>query len=68
MGRTGLHYAVANNELETVKELLKLGANINAQTLGGDTPLMKAIETGRFDIVNELIQWNCNCNIPNKVI
>lgn len=68
MGRTALHYAAANKELEATRRLLKLGANINAQTIGGDTPLMKATELGHFEIVKELTRWNCDFNVKNKVV
>jgi len=67
MGRTALHYAAANNQIEATRRLLKLGANINAQTIGGDTPLMKATELGNFDIVKELMYWSCDFSIKNKV-
>eukprot|EP00826_Nyctotherus_ovalis_P051142 TRINITY_DN6378_c0_g1_i6.p1 TRINITY_DN6378_c0_g1~~TRINITY_DN6378_c0_g1_i6.p1 ORF type:complete len:133 (-),score=39.20 TRINITY_DN6378_c0_g1_i6:133-531(-) len=66
MGRTALHYAAAKNEIECMQELLANGAYIDAQTLGGDTSLIKAVELGRIDAVYELIDWNCNFNIQNK--
>eukprot|EP00826_Nyctotherus_ovalis_P039894 TRINITY_DN3871_c0_g3_i8.p1 TRINITY_DN3871_c0_g3~~TRINITY_DN3871_c0_g3_i8.p1 ORF type:complete len:198 (-),score=77.36 TRINITY_DN3871_c0_g3_i8:113-706(-) len=66
MGRTALHYAAANNEIEATRRLLKFGANINAQTIGGDTPLMKATELGHFEIVKELMSWSCNFGLKNK--
>ncbi len=51
MRHTALHYAVANNELDTVRRLLKFGANINAQTcvsiIGGERAV------GRGDSVDE---------------
>ncbi len=67
MGRTALHYAAANNQLEAVRRLLKFGANINARTVGGETPLIKATEMGHFDIAKELMLWNCDFRIPNNV-
>ena len=66
MGRTALHYAASNNEVEATKRLLKFGANINAQTIGGDTALIKATEMGYFDVVRELMMWNCDFRIANK--
>ena len=45
MGRTPLHYAATNGQLSTLLLLLKLGANINAQT---NVPLItKLYDIGR---------------------
>ena len=68
MGRTPLHYAASNNQLESLRRLLKYGANIDAQTIGGDTALMKATELGHFEIVKELMLWNCDFRVKNQVI
>lgn len=41
-GRTALHYAVASKNLPTAKVLLEAGADVNAKTSKGITPLMAA--------------------------
>ena len=47
---------------------MKYGANIDAQTTGGDTALIKATEMGHHQIEKELMLWNCDFRIKNKVI
>jgi ankyrin repeat protein len=39
-GKTALHFAVGSNSSETVRELIKLGANVNAKDDHGITPLL----------------------------
>lgn len=39
-----------------VKLLLDAGANIDAQSINGGTPLMRAIETSQKEIVKLLIE------------
>lgn len=41
-GWTPLHYAAANGDWQILDKLIALGANVNAQTRGGITPLMMA--------------------------
>ena len=38
-GRTPLHYAVDSGQDEIAQMLISAGADINARTLAGDTPL-----------------------------
>ncbi len=48
---------------ENVKELLINGAEINAQSDKGWTPLHKAASIGRVDTIKELLKYNPEKNI-----
>ena len=43
VGKTLLHYAAQEGQLAIVEELLKYGADINAQTYEGETPIHKLL-------------------------
>ena len=48
--RTPLHFAAANgSNIDLIDELVNRGADVNAQSLGGDTPLIKAIMFDNVD-------------------
>nr|WP_253308987.1 ankyrin repeat domain-containing protein [Rickettsia endosymbiont of Ceutorhynchus assimilis] len=56
-GYTALHLAVTEKRLETVRELIKSGANVNAEEYGGKcTPLHLACMVGKVEIVEELVK------------
>ena len=42
-GRTPLHQAAAKGDIEIILILIEYGADVNARTISGETPLMKAI-------------------------
>ncbi|KAK4546738.1 hypothetical protein LTR36_001470 [Oleoguttula mirabilis] len=42
-GHTALHWAAAMGDLEVVKDLIRLGASIDAQSKNGETPLMRSV-------------------------
>lgn len=46
--------------------LLDAGADINAQDLSGDTPMMVAAGLGQFDLVYELLERGADFTIKNK--
>lgn len=50
-----LHYAVRAGHLEVCKILIANGANLNAQTNGGATPLHRAAMMGNESIVGYLL-------------
>lgn len=61
-----LHVASVNNDKESVEELLKAGADINAKGENGFTPLHYAVEQGNYNIVNLLIYFGANKSVKNE--
>ena len=55
-GRTAVFYAVNNNRPETLRALIALKSNINAQDLAGTTPLMVASAKNNLDCLNVLLR------------
>ncbi|WP_353285777.1 ankyrin repeat domain-containing protein [Wolbachia endosymbiont (group A) of Rhorus exstirpatorius] len=56
-GYTALHLAVTEKRLETVRELIKSGGNVNAEEYGNKcTPLHLACMVGKVEIVKELVE------------
>ncbi len=56
-GYTALHLAVTEKHLETVRELIKSGANANAEEYGNKcTPLHLACMVGKVEVVKELVE------------
>jgi ankyrin repeat protein len=53
---TPLYLSSKNGHLEAVKILLKFGANINAKSLDGRTPLLIATIEERFQVVQYLLE------------
>lgn len=66
MGLTALHFAVSMGNMEIVKWLLKKDANINAQTLEGDSPLMVAIYRRLDDIAEYLIKNDADLSVARN--
>ena len=62
-GRTPLHYAIENGQLEIVKELLKHNANVNATDTKDFTPLQIAVTKNNQEMIELLI--NKGANISN---
>ncbi|XP_046701078.1 M-phase phosphoprotein 8 isoform X1 [Silurus meridionalis] len=69
-GTTALMHAAEKfsfqNFLTTVAILLEAGSCLNAQTLGGETALMKACRRGNADVVRLLLEYGADCNILSK--
>lgn len=56
-GHTALHLAITEKRLETVRELIKSGGNVNAEECGNKcTPLHLACMVGKVEIVEELVK------------
>lgn len=56
-GYTALHLAVTEKRIETVRELIKSGANVNAEEYGNKcTSLHLACMVGEKEIVEELVK------------
>jgi len=58
--------ASAFGSFESVKKLIELGANVNAKTQQGYTPLMLATIINNKDIVTLLISHGANINMVSK--
>ena len=63
---TALHILSKHNYKELVQLVLDKGANINAQTDDGATPLMYAVHDNRIDIVKLLLEKGADKNIKDK--
>lgn len=57
-GNTPLHLAVLNNDIDTIKTLLKKGASPNEVNDTGGTPMGFAAELGQSEIFKELMGYN----------
>ncbi len=56
-GHTALHLAVTEKRLETVRELIKSGADVNVEEYDSKcTPLHLACMVGKVEIVEELVK------------
>ena len=62
-GRTALHVACREGQLEVVQYLLHHGANVHAKDLDKKTPLMDAIQNKHFSIISLLVQTGAVINI-----
>ncbi len=62
-GYTPLVDAVIRNQIDTVKDLIKAGANVNRKDKNNFTPLMYANSP---ELVKELLKAGANPNIKNK--
>uniref|UniRef100_A0A1B6C1D9 Uncharacterized protein n=1 Tax=Clastoptera arizonana TaxID=38151 RepID=A0A1B6C1D9_9HEMI len=60
---TPLHFASRKNNPEIIKLLLKTGANIDARTSSGETPLSLAVEHCQVENVKMLINYKPDVNI-----
>ena len=56
LGRSALHEAVSQGELETARTLILYGAEVDAADLSGQTPLYFASELGKVDMVSMLLE------------
>ncbi|MBU7572384.1 MAG: ankyrin repeat domain-containing protein [Hydrogenophaga sp.] len=55
-GLSAIHRAAVSGHLAMVQTLLALGADVNQRSESGETPLMRAIEAGNFDVASFLLQ------------
>jgi uncharacterized protein len=65
-GSTALHWAVENDDPDTVELLLKAGANPNTADRYGITPLYNASTNGNAAIVRKLLEAGANSNTTDK--
>ncbi|MGL5028764.1 MAG: ankyrin repeat domain-containing protein, partial [Wolbachia pipientis] len=66
-GYTALHLAVTEKRLETVRELIKSGGNVNAEEYRNKcTPLHLACMVGKVEIVEELVKAGAEIEQADK--
>ena len=65
-GRTALHYASGNLNLEIALLLIEKGAYIDAQDYEGETPMMRAVRDGDDELVYALSEAGANKRLLNK--
>ena len=67
-GYTALLLASEGGHTEIVQQLLKSGANIDAQTKEGESALMKACRNGHDDVVKLLLDNNTDVNMKERLL
>ncbi|WP_143688786.1 ankyrin repeat domain-containing protein [Wolbachia endosymbiont of Laodelphax striatellus] len=68
-GHTALHLAITEKRLEIVRELIKSGADINAEEYGNKcTPLHLACMVGKMEIVKELVEAGAEIEQEDKFV
>jgi len=60
---SALHYAVFNGHVELAKELIALGADVNARSPNGATPLMMAAREGHDDLARVLLESGADTHL-----
>nr|CAB3225070.1 BRCA1-associated RING domain protein 1-like [Phallusia mammillata] len=63
-GESNLHLAAINGKIQTLTELIKDGANVNAKDNAGWSPLHEACIHGFTDIVQKLLDSGAFIDIP----
>lgn len=63
---TPLHHACYNGHLDIAELMVKAGGAIDAPAIGNATPLMRAVEICRLDIVHFLIDAGADVQTTNS--
>jgi ankyrin repeat protein len=66
-GWTALHYAAEGGQLEVVKWLIEMNANVNAAENDGGTALHLAAARGHKTVVMELLNRQANIDVTDKL-
>ncbi|NXL66070.1 ANR11 protein, partial [Chordeiles acutipennis] len=61
-GETLLHRAVAHEDIDLVRNIIKAGGDVNDQDYGGWTALHEASVEGFYGIANELLKAGADVN------
>lgn len=64
-GSAAIFNAIIKNRLNMVRSLTKVGCDINAKNIDGQTPLMAAAQYGRMDIVGFLLDKGADAHIKD---
>jgi ankyrin repeat protein len=64
--RTPLHFAAESGSVEMVEVLLEAGADVNAQTRGGETPLHRALWGDDHELIEALLAADPDLTIENS--
>jgi ankyrin repeat protein len=64
-GTTPLHWAVYRNDVAAVKQLLAIGADVNARNDYGATPLSEAAVTGNVEVIRRLLAAGADVRATN---
>lgn len=63
-----MHFAASiGTNLELIELLIDSGADVNAQSTGGETPIMKAISFDNADATKTLLEKGADSEIENKM-
>ena len=66
-GKTALHFAAQNGHEETVCQLIKLGANVDAVAgQHGKTALLSSMQKKEVEVSTKLISLGADANTPNE--
>ena len=64
-GYTPIYLTILSNNIQALKELLTLGADLNIPNNLNETPLYLSIKINNFDAFLILLKYNADCNIQN---
>lgn len=64
-GRTRLHVAAERGDVDTLKALLRAGAELNVTDLFGETPLFYAVRQGKVKCAELLLEAGADANLTN---
>jgi ankyrin repeat protein len=65
-GDSALHFAVLNDDVETITELLKMHADTNSQNDEELTPLLCAAKKGNINALKALVSAGADTSVPNS--
>lgn len=66
VGYTAMHYAARQNQLGCAEMLIRFGADLNATTPGGATPIMRAAYAGHLDMVKLLLNAGARVDLRDS--
>lgn len=64
--RTPLRVAIQRNDRDTLRFLIRRGADVERRNRSGDTPLIYAINQGRVELASELLAAGAGANTPDQ--